>query len=753
MADIKYTVTVNDQGAVTSIKRLDDEVTKLGKGAGAAGKESKSFGQQLTGNLIPAFTAASLAADVIRGGVRFLKDEFVASIEAAIEAERVDRALEAALMITGRAAGYSAEHFKRYAAELQRKTKYDDEAIKSAQALIIQMGIETKQVDEATRGAVGLASVYQMDLQSAARAVAQGFQGNYRQLGMLIPAIRDATTEGEKHAAMARELAKDYQRAEAEVDTFAGRLAQIKHSFDDVRENIGKVILNAEAFKEVLTLIKVVIDQFSEATNRSSGPLGVFMLVVNTVAQIIEEDLAPTLLILAKAQAKANLEAKNIADAYERGEELWIKMGWAAKVVATGIAALTKEQKELLTAQNAAFSSEIREKIETATKTLAAYIKTGEATPEGIRKMEEYIDKLRMSLEKLNLPLTESQKALAEEVRWLRMMGEVDIHMEPTVEKFKSLRETVSGAIGVTAGLTQEDKELNESFAAMRKAAGDAANGVGLILKVDLEKDLRAKEEQLRRFGDAMPTSEVKKLRAEIAKLKKEIAGAADPWEKFAETAGSALAGLDLVIQQGTANRMIAIDNEYNKRLAAINANITDEDTRQQAIAKLDDEFAAKRRKATRALGLSTKAIAISNAIISTHEAAAKAMAQGGFILGIPWSAIIEALGWIQVGLIAAQPIPLAKGGVFTRRTKLLADTGASYEIAENEPEVVAPKSMIKQAVREALGGGLVPAMAGGSFTLNGGIHVHTTRTVDGATIFRELEAQARLRGFKLGRG
>jgi hypothetical protein len=168
--------------------------------------------------------------------------------------------------------------------------------------------------------------------------------------------------------------------------------------------------------------------------------------------------------------------------------------------------------------------------------------------------------------------------------------------------------------------------------------------------------------------------------------------------QRYRETAGAALDALDAVIQQGVENRMIALDNEYQRRLALINQSITDEDSRQQAIAKLDDEFAAKKRRAARALALSTKAMAISQAIISTHEAAAKALAQGGFILGIPWAAIVEALGWIQVALIAKQPIPLAKGAAFEKPTLV-----QNALVGEAGPEYLLPEKKLRDIVRDAM--------------------------------------------------
>jgi hypothetical protein len=521
------------------------------------------------------------------------------------------------------------------AAALQKKTVYDDEAIKSAQALMVQMDLSVGVLDEATRGAIGLASVFHMDLEAASRAVAQGFAGNYRQLGMLIPQVRTATTDAEKHAAMIKGLADYYGRATAEVGTFGGQLKQAKSAWGELKETIGKVVTE-------------------------SGIVNSFLKDTTAYLQSLDTGSKENVLSWKNLVAAWAGTGPSIAGAIATAAAAAAAGG---KIAEDGLGGMSRGLMEM---RRVAIDS-IPIIIDLRTK---------------FKLLDTAIDSINWGRHRSLLELVNKQ-----------------LYETTTV---------IEGQLPVVAGYSH--------------AVDDAARHVALLAK---EQD----------------------------KLKKK-----NPWDemlasvqRYAVTGGAALGALDLVIQQGTANRMIAIDNEYNRRLAAINASVTDEDARQQAIAKLDDEFAAKRKKAAHALGLSTKAIAISNAIISTHEAAAKAMAQGGFILGIPWAAIIEALGWIQVGLIAAQPIPLAKGGYFPKATLMPGRDGNTYLGGEEVPEIMSPVPMMRSIVREELTR-LVPAMAGGSFTLNGGIHIHAEGRVDGNMIFRELEAQARLRGFRIGR-
>lgn len=647
--DVKFVITVDSTGATQRIQTFDQAVEQLGKTAQSTSAQTKSFWSDLKTGLIPSFTAAQLAADGIQKGFRAIKNELIDTIKESIEAEKVDRSLEAAVSIVGEAAGGTADKIKNYADAMMRKTIYDDEAIKSAQTLIIQMRGTTAGLGEATKGAIGLAAVFQMDLQSAARAVAQGLEGNYRQLGMLIPAVREARTENEKHAALMEELAKYYQRAGADAEVFGGKLASLRNVYGDLKKTIGDfvtknqdVIDTLSGAKEIITWLDRNLQHLAATQEKAQG-------------KITWKDFTPLVLVRA-----FNAVAGEAAKANKEYQESW--EGFT--------------EYYLRNARNTLLEAPVL--IEKVTKAL--------------REGAVGSDSFRLAAGALRAELAQPLKAIVQ----LVVQG-----LEGPSEGKKSMIETFLGNVPkVFSGMEMESKTALEK----------------------MTEDVR----------------------------------------RYSETGGAAISALNAVFQQGTDNRMIALDAEYAKRVAYINATITDEGARQQALAKLDDEFTAKRRKAAVALAIANKAMSISSAIISTHEAAAKAMAQGGFILGIPWSAIIEALGWIQVGLIAAQPIPMAKGGYFEKET-VMAGRNASYRLAEAWPasagEIVSPVPIMRQIVREE-----VRAAHGGSGRTEVNLNINapliqTTALSESdirrasKSIFRALDDELRGRGLPaLGR-
>lgn len=84
---------------------------------------------------------------------------------------------------------------------------------------------------------------------------------------------------------------------------------------------------------------------------------------------------------------------------------------------------------------------------------------------------------------------------------------------------------------------------------------------------------------------------------------------------------------------------------------------------------KLDQDLAKKKAELEYKQAKREKLMNIANIISNTAMGVSKALAQGGFIFGIPWAAIVGALGAVQLAAAIAQPLPSKegfKGGGYT---------------------------------------------------------------------------------------
>jgi hypothetical protein len=238
-----------------------------------------------------------------------------------------------------------------------------------------------------------------------------------------------------------------------------------------------------------------------------------------------------------------------------------------------------------------------------------------------------------------------------------------------------------------------------------------------------------------------LTTEKIRQLKDELARLKGVVSDST-PWGRFADAAQRAAlkiqqiynyvaTAMSGVINQAQVNAEIAIENEYKKRLDYINKTITNEDAKQKAIMALEAEYEIKKSAARAAAAKSAKAMSIMEAMVNTAVAVTSALKVFPPWLGIALAAVVGALGAVQVGLIAAQPIPLAEGATFEKPTLL-----QNVLVGERRPEYLLDKPKLTDIVRDALRmpafmGAPAMAMAGagggGGQTINATLNFHTT--------------------------
>lgn len=170
-------------------------------------------------------------------------------------------------------------------------------------------------------------------------------------------------------------------------------------------------------------------------------------------------------------------------------------------------------------------------------------------------------------------------------------------------------------------------------------------------------------------------------------------------------------AGFFAIFSQGFKNQEMQLDNFHKTELFRINEKfdlekenmerrlkgakgLSDslqsiEEKRNKAIQGLESDTEAKRRDLMRKKAKAAKASAIFEAVINTAVAVTSAIALGG-VAGIILAGIVGALGAVQIGLIAAEPLPaLKEGGIVTKDTVLRA--------GEAGPEAIIPLKKLNQ--------------------------------------------------------
>ena len=148
------------------------------------------------------------------------------------------------------------------------------------------------------------------------------------------------------------------------------------------------------------------------------------------------------------------------------------------------------------------------------------------------------------------------------------------------------------------------------------------------------------------------------------------------------------------------------LDKNHNAEIERIEASTASEEVKQARKAIAEKIYEKKSRAIKRKQAQREKMMAMFEATV--HMAAGIIQA----FPNLPLMALGAALGAAQIATIAATPIPMAKGGILTGPTNILA---GEYMGARNNPEIIAPLDKLKNLI-----GGQTNINLQGAFRLTG---------------------------------
>lgn len=228
-----------------------------------------------TKDMQPAFEKMAAAGTIAFGAVAFAVNEFVS---AAGESEAVSTQLNAVLKSTGGIAGVTSEAAKDLAGSLQNITTYGDEAILSAQNILLTFTkIKNDVFPEATKTVLDMSTALGQDLKSSSiqlgKALNDPIQGitalsrvgvsfTETQKDMIEKLVKSGDIMSAQKIILA-ELATEFGgSATAAATTFSGGMTQVKNQIGEVFESIGKSLL--PSLNDFVIKIKPVISNIQK---------------------------------------------------------------------------------------------------------------------------------------------------------------------------------------------------------------------------------------------------------------------------------------------------------------------------------------------------------------------------------------------------------------------------------------------------------------------------------------------------------
>ena len=247
-----------------------DGITQAEKSVGQFSTNMKSMGREIT--KFGGAMTLGLTLPIAAFGA--------GSIKSFQESELALADLQAVLESTGGAAGVTLDELLANAAALQKVTKFSDEAVMSAQGMLLTFTKISEDVfPDATLMALNMAEKFGMDASQAAITLGKALNDPIggvtalRRIGIMLTdeqeeQIKSFMAVGDIASAQAiimKELAVEIGGvAEAAGETSSGKMEQFKNQLDDMKETIGAALV--PVLLRFMEAITPLIEKFAAAS-------------------------------------------------------------------------------------------------------------------------------------------------------------------------------------------------------------------------------------------------------------------------------------------------------------------------------------------------------------------------------------------------------------------------------------------------------------------------------------------------------
>jgi hypothetical protein len=262
-----------------------------------------------------------------------------AAINAALEAEAVDARLTNAAKSLTNANNEQVQSMLNLADAMQKKTRFGDEDIKNQMTAMMQYGMSRKQVEEFIPVITDFAAATGISLDEATNAVISGTNGMTRGLkkyGL------ELNLTGDKAADAAQIIgqlnAKFGGAAAADLETNAGKVAQLKEQWGNFQESIGgelftKLNTIGTLFKAITgdgDAMGVMIDKITSITltdlAKMYNPLGLIGSAFAENFGIIEKEATAADMVIANSANTAKMFEMAITSGGQNMEKAYLRV-------------------------------------------------------------------------------------------------------------------------------------------------------------------------------------------------------------------------------------------------------------------------------------------------------------------------------------------------------------------------------------------------------------------------------------------
>jgi hypothetical protein len=331
--------------------------------------------------LVASWVTAQLTLAGLQRAWRLLTDFVGSSIKAFAEEELAQKKLVQALTQQGNASTKVVTQYKAMASELQSLTRYGDEATLEMAALLVQIGdVGPKQMRVAIEATQDLAAGLGIDLKAAATLVGKAFAGETGTLSRYGIIIDQARYKTEGISVVLEALHDKFGgQAQAQAQTYAGRIEQLGNAWGDFKERIGEAIVQNP-------LIVAALSSLNEIVGALNSSVSAGVPAWETFSRLWVGETSTQILRLVGAMAEADQSIRSLVRAAQAAPSPFQRM---AEEMANGGRVEQEAAKQVRL-----FVAEIQREIQVRTAAAAAAKKAAEAAAKAAEATKQYVAEL-----------------------------------------------------------------------------------------------------------------------------------------------------------------------------------------------------------------------------------------------------------------------------------------------------------------------------------------------------------------------
>jgi hypothetical protein len=319
MADIQVTVGAKNE-ASQILREVGNHTRILGQEIKNVGEQSQKSAQSIEisfGTLAKATAVVAGAYGAITAG-GFINDFLRKSTDEFHKAELASLALSNTLSLLGDGAGRTGADFEDLVNRIEAGTNIDSTKLLGAITEGLRKGIDTTQIDEATKAAVGLSEAFGTSLADGMEKTRQATLGNFDAFTVLIPGIEAMATAEEKLAAVSQLAANGLALKKTAAGDSEQVFERMNVQMTNLYDTVGQII---EPFRDfALEGIAVTAELIDQA-----------------LIPAIEDFRANFTSLGADVAASSKWFAETIVSAFTLAEVVFFNFGTVASIAGTSV--------------------------------------------------------------------------------------------------------------------------------------------------------------------------------------------------------------------------------------------------------------------------------------------------------------------------------------------------------------------------------------------------------------------------------